>query len=178
MTIGMPCTRMTTKRRSAVNVARTLTPVATLVPWSKAMRAPRWFAAKAHPTPIRMTMPSVGDILASMRVRNVSLLAIALAAVSLGASACEYPDEGTMPVCRAVTGVKLLPETETWAAAQHKAGAMVQYALYLDREWHRQGRCYWTVEARAQGTTWRRFYVSPDGKSVLNGDGRTTAAAR
>jgi hypothetical protein len=113
-----------------------------------------------------------------MRVRNVSLLVIALAAVSLGASACEYPDEGTMPLHRAVTRVKLLPQTEAWAAAQHQAGAVVQYALSLDREWRLRGRCYWTVEARAQGTTWRRFYVSPDGKSVLNEDGRSTAAAR
>ena len=122
-------------------------------------------------------MPSVGDIFASMRVRNVSLLAIALAAVSLDAAACEYPNEGTMPLRRAVTRVKLLPETEAWAAAQHKAGAVVQYALYLDREWHRQGRCYWTVEARALGNSWRRFYVSPDGRSILNEDGRPARGA-
>ena len=60
----------------------------------------------------------------------------------------------------------------------HKTGAVVQYALSLDREWHQGGRCYWTVEARAEGSTWRRFYVSPDGKSVLSEGGRPGAAGR
>jgi len=32
--------------------------------------------------------------------------------------ACEYPDQGTMPLHRAVTRVKLLPETEAWAKIQ------------------------------------------------------------
>lgn len=82
-----------------------------------------------------------------------------------------------MPLRRAVTRVKLLPETEAWAADMHKAGAVVQYALSLDREWHKNGRCYWIVEARAQGDTWRRFYVAPDGKRVLNEDGRPAGAA-
>lgn len=86
----------------------------------------------------------------------------------LVALACDYPDEGNMPLRRAVTKVKLLPQTEAWAAAMHKAGAVVQYALSLDREWHRDGRCYWTVEARAEGATWQRFYVTPDGKRVLS----------
>ena len=45
----------------AVNVARTLTAVATLEPWSNAMRAHRWFDAKALATPRRMTMPVPGD---------------------------------------------------------------------------------------------------------------------
>ena len=92
--------------------------------------------------------------------------------------ACDYPDEGNMPLRRAVTRVKLLPETEAWAAAVHKTGAVVQYALSLDREWHQGGRCYWTVEARAEGSTWRRFYVSPDGKSVLSESGRPGGAGR
>ena len=97
---------------------------------------------------------------------------MALLLFPLAAAACDYPDQGTMPLHRAVTRVKLLPETEAWAAAAHKAGAVVQYALSLDREWRRAGRCYWTVEARAEGSTWRRFYVSPDGRSVLGEDGR------
>ena len=85
----------------------------------------------------------------------------------LSAAACDYPDEGTMPLHRAVTKVKLLPETEAWAAGLHKEGAVVQYALMLDREWRKDGRCYWTVEARAEGKTWRRFYVTPDGKRLV-----------
>ena len=83
-----------------------------------------------------------------------------------------------MPLRRAVTKVKLLPETEAWAAAVHKSGAVVQYALSLDREWHRGGRCYWTVEARADGKTWRRFYVSPDGKRVLSETAAPEGGAR
>jgi hypothetical protein len=108
-----------------------------------------------------------------MRVPDlIKLFAIALAAVSLPASACDYPDEGTMPLRRAVSRVKYLPATEAWAKGMHDAGAVVQYALSLDREWHHQGRCHWIVEARAQGGTWRRFYVSPDGMSVFSEDGR------
>jgi hypothetical protein len=104
-----------------------------------------------------------------MAVRDVSkVLALALAAVSLGAMACDYPDEGNMPLRRAVTRVKLLPQTEAWAAEMHKSGVVVQYALSLDREWHKNGRCYWTVDARAHGDTWRRFYVTPDGKRVVS----------
>ena len=73
-----------------------------------------------------------------------------------------------MPLHRAVTKVKLLPETEAWAAELLKHGTIVQYALLLDHEWHAGGSCYWTVEARAEGRTWRRFYVSPDGQRLLN----------
>jgi len=102
----------------------------------------------------------------------------ALLVFPLAALACDYPDEGNMPLRRAVTKVKLLPETEAWAAAVHKSGAVVQYALSLDREWHRGGRCYWTVEARADGKTWRRFYVSPDGKRVLSETAAPEGGAR
>jgi hypothetical protein len=27
--------------------------------------------------------------------------------------------------------------------------------------------CYWPVEVRAEGKLWRRYLVTPDGKSVL-----------
>jgi len=77
-----------------------------------------------------------------------------------------------MPLHRAVTKVELLPETEAWAAELHKGGTVVQYALMLDDEWRMDGRCYWTVDARAEGKTWRRFFVSPDGRRVLTVDGR------
>jgi hypothetical protein len=114
-----------------------------------------------------------------MRVRNVSkVLALALAAVSLPAAACAYPDEGNMPLRRAVSRVKYLPETEAWAAAMHKAGRVVHYALLLERERHRNGRCYWTVEARAQGMTWRRFYITPDGVLLSETADRPRAAGR
>ena len=72
-----------------------------------------------------------------------------------------------MPLRRAVSKVKFLPETEAWAAKMHKTGAVVQYALLLDEPRQEQGRCYWPVEVRASGKVWRRYYVSPDGKTVL-----------
>ena len=77
-----------------------------------------------------------------------------------------------MPLHRAVTKVKLLPDTEAWAAQWLEKGTVVQYALMLDHEWHKDGRCYWTVDARAEGKTWRRFYVTPDGRQLLNAEGQ------
>src|SRR5438067_7718991 len=140
------------------------------------MRAQRWFEAKQLATPSRISTPAPGDNFASMSFPERLLIAL-LAALPMAARGCDYPDEGNMPLRRAVTKVKLLPQTEAWAAAMHKAGAVVQYALSLDREWHRGGRCYWTVEARAEGATWRRFYVTPDGKRVLSEDGLPAARA-
>src|SRR4030081_1962092 len=128
------------------------------------MRAQRWFDAKARPS--RISTPAPGDNLLSMPSPRKLLIAL-LAALPGAAQGCDYPDEGNMPLRRAVTKVKLLPQTEAWAASMHKAGVVVQYALSLDRDWHRDGRCYWTVEARAEGATWRRFYVTPDGRRVL-----------
>ena len=92
---------------------------------------------------------------------------LALLLFSGGALACNYPDEGNMPLRRAVSKVKYLPETEAWAAARHEAGAVVQYALLLDEPRLAKGRCYWPVEVRAEGKLWRRFYVTPDGKELL-----------
>ena len=86
-------------------------------------------------------------------------------------AACDYPDEGTMPLHRAITRVKLLPETEAWSAAMLRNKVMVQYGLFLEPSVLVRGRCYWTVEARAGGSVWRRFYVSPDGRSVLSETG-------
>ncbi len=77
------------------------------------------------------------------------------------ALACEYPDEGNLPLRRAVTKVRLLPEIEAWSAAARKAGAAVQYALLLEQTLHSGGRCYWTIQVRADGETWRTFPVMP-----------------
>jgi hypothetical protein len=97
---------------------------------------------------------------------------------AVGAQACGYPDLGNLPLRRAVTKVKLLPETEAWANYLHKTGAIVQYALLLEQPLNHAGRCYWTVEAIAEGKLWRRFYVTPDGKRVLNEDLKPAAAPR
>ena len=138
------------------------------------MRAETWLAPNVVAIARRIRTLVPGDNLASMVIRSL----VVLLAFPLAALACDYPDEGNLPLRRAVTKVKLRPETEAWAAAVHKTGAVVQYALSLDREWRRDGRCYWTVEARAEGSTWRRFYVSPDGKRVLSESGRPEARAR
>ena len=113
-------------------------------------------------------MPAPGAILASMALRDVSkVLLLLLAAVSLGAGACDYPDEGNMPLRRAVSRVRYLPEIEAWASAVQRSGAVVQYALLLDQPRLERGHCYWPVEVRAEGRLWRRFYVSPDGRTLL-----------
>jgi hypothetical protein len=106
-------------------------------------------------------------------------LFVFLAGMPLAAAACDYPDEGTMPLHRAITRVKLLPQTEAWSAGMLARKVVVQYALRLDETVRVKGRCYWTVEARAGGTTWRRFLVSPDGRSVLGETGdRLPSAGR
>jgi hypothetical protein len=91
--------------------------------------------------------------------------------------ACEYPDEGNMPLRRAVARVKFLPETEAWAASMHKAGSLVGYALRLDQPRREHGRCYWPVDVRADGKLWRRFYVTPDGKRLLRPEAKAPRAA-
>jgi hypothetical protein len=86
------------------------------------------------------------------------------------ALACDYPDEGNMPLRRAVSKVRHLPETEAWAKQAQAAGAIVHYALLLDRPKTQDGRCYWPVEVRAGEALWRRFYVTPDGKRLISGE--------
>jgi hypothetical protein len=94
------------------------------------------------------------------------------------ALACTYPDEGNLPLRRAVGKVKYLPDIEAWASAMHASGEAVQYAVLLDEPHREKGRCYWPVELRAGGVLWRRYYVSPDGKRVLEetGDRRRPAS--
>jgi hypothetical protein len=103
-----------------------------------------------------------------MFLANRALTPILLLAFPLTAAACDYPDEGTMPLHRAVTKVKLRPEAEAWAKAWLAQKVVVQYALLLDETRTVAGRCYWTVEARAAGAVWRRFYVTPDGRRALS----------
>lgn len=88
---------------------------------------------------------------------------LALALAGAPALACEYPDEGNMPLRRAVAAVRYLPEIEAWAKQAHEAGAVVQYALLLDRPVRENDRCYWPVEIRAGQALWRRYLVTPEG---------------
>jgi hypothetical protein len=79
------------------------------------------------------------------------------------ALACDYPDEGNMPLRRAVSKVRLLPEVEAWAKRAQDAGAVVHYSVLLDQPKKAHGRCYWPVEVRAGAELWRRYFVTPEG---------------
>jgi hypothetical protein len=105
-----------------------------------------------------------------------TLVSICLA-LAPPALACDYPDEGNMPLRRALTRVQMLPETESWRRERREAGDAVQFSLLLEKDTFFNNRCHWTVEATANGKFWRRFYVSPDGKSVVRGT-RATAPSR
>jgi hypothetical protein len=89
-----------------------------------------------------------------------------LLAAPLHGFACDYPDEGGMPLRRAVTRVQLIDEVDAWAAAMRRNKANVQYLVRLDEPVRQNDRCYWPVEVRADGKLWRRYLVTPDGKSV------------
>jgi hypothetical protein len=80
--------------------------------------------------------------------------------------ACEYPDEGRMPLRRAVTRIEMLPEVDAWARDMLKQGVKPQYVVRLDVPLRASGRCYWPVEVRAEGKLWRRYFVTPDGKNI------------
>src|SRR5688500_4880492 len=112
-------------------------------------------------TATRMTIPAPGANFAFMRFAIIGLL------VAMPAFGCDFPDEGGMPLRRAVTKVQMLSEVDAWARAAEKNGIKPQYVVLLDEPVREAGRCYWPVEVRAGGQLWRRFLVSPDGKSVL-----------
>jgi hypothetical protein len=101
---------------------------------------------------------------------KVAIMGFLLAA-ALPGFACEVPDEGNMPMRRAVTKVQMLKEVDAWADAMRRSRASVQYLVRLDEPVRQGGRCYWPVEVRADGKLWRRFLVSPDGKRLLTPSG-------
>jgi hypothetical protein len=80
--------------------------------------------------------------------------------------ACEYPDEGRMPLRRAVTRIEMLPEVHEWHRAMVEKGSKPQYAVRLDEPVREGGKCYWPVEVRAEGKLWRRYFITPDGKNI------------
>jgi hypothetical protein len=92
------------------------------------------------------------------------LLALALAGFASAAFPCEYPDQGNMPLRRAVTRVEMLPEVHAWHVSTIEKGGKPQYTVRLDEPVRAEGRCYWPVEVSADGELWRRYLVSPDGK--------------
>ena len=71
-----------------------------------------------------------------------------------------------MPLRRAVTRVEMVPEVAEWHRDMVRKGALPQYVVRLDEPQQRGGKCFWTVEVHAEGSLWRRYLVSPDGKNV------------
>lgn len=96
------------------------------------------------------------------------LIASWIAAITAqAADACEFPDQGNMPLRRAVTRIEMLPEVHAWHRAMVEKGSKPQYVVRLDQPMRAAGRCYWPVEVRADGELWRRYFISPDGKKIL-----------
>jgi hypothetical protein len=113
-------------------------------------------------------MPVPGDSFASMGHAIIGcLLGVALAGFAGAGFPCEYPDQGNMPLRRAVTRVEMLPEVHEWHRSTVEKGGKPQYAVRLDEPVHGAGKCYWPVEVRADGKLWRRYLVTPDGKKIL-----------
>ena len=96
------------------------------------------------------------------KTAGIALLVVGSAA--LGAD-CRVPDDG-MPLRRAVTKIKYLPETEAWERAAMKTAA-VQYVLSIDTPLQHGRHCYWPVQVRAGDQVWNTFYVTPLGDRVL-----------
>jgi hypothetical protein len=91
---------------------------------------------------------------------------LVLALIGVPALACEYPDEGTTPLHRAVKKIELVPEIDEWVRKSRDSGSVVQFTVLLDRPVEVKSRCYWTVEVASGGKLWQRFLVSPDGKNL------------
>ena len=90
-----------------------------------------------------------------------------LLAAALPGFACEFPDEGNMPLRRAVTRVEMRPEVHAWTVDLYEKGAArPQFVVRLDQPVRKGKRCFWPVEVRAQGELWRRYLVTPDGRMV------------
>ena len=94
-------------------------------------------------------------------------MGLALSGFAGAGFSCEYPDEGRMPLRRAVTRIEMLPEVHLWARTMVETGVKPQYVVRLDAPVREAGRCYWPVEVRGDGKLWRRYLISPDGKNIL-----------
>jgi hypothetical protein len=94
------------------------------------------------------------------------IIGCVIAALAAPALSCEMPDEGGMPLRRAVGRIENLSEVSEWAREMIRTGVKTQYVVRLDEPVHRSGRCYWPVEVRGDGKLWRRYLISPDGKSI------------
>ena len=96
------------------------------------------------------------------------LLAGLLVFACAPAFSCDYPDEGGMPLRRAVTRIEMLPEVDAWAKAMVRNGVTPQYLVKLDDPVKKAGHCFWPVEVRAEGKLWRSYLVTPDGRKIVS----------
>lgn len=109
-------------------------------------------------------MPTLGDNREAMG----DVIKLLLLAIPCSAFACAYPDEGNLPLRRAVARVEMHPAVDDWIREMRRQGVVTQVAVLVAESVHRRGRCYWPVEVRAEGALWRRYLVTPDGKRIID----------
>jgi hypothetical protein len=122
-------------------------------------------AAENYITPSCAVWCARDDMIQTMNVLRLVLAASSLA-YFVAAWGCDFPDEGGMPLRRAVTRIEMLPEVHEWHRSMVEKGSKPQYVVRLDEPVRASGKCYWPVEVRADGKLWRRYLISPDGKSI------------
>ena len=59
------------------------------------------------------------------------------------------------------------------AAMQSRDRGSVQTVVSLDEPKHLGGRCWWPVDVRVDGRTWKRFLVTPDGSAMREATEKT-----
>lgn len=94
------------------------------------------------------------------------------------AGACDVPADEDLALRRALAQVQMLPQTREWDTQRRDAGELVQYELSLVDTYREGGKCHWTVLLRSNGKPWKRFYVSPDGRSIRDASGKPVRPAR
>lgn len=119
-------------------------------------------------------MPSLGDNFPAM----VDVIKVLLLLLPCSAAACVFPDEGNLPLRRAVARVETHPAVDDWIREMRRQGVVTQVAVMVAESAYRRGRCYWPVEVRAGGALWRRYLVTPDGKRLIDEGAPRKAASR
>lgn len=71
-----------------------------------------------------------------------------------------------MPLRRAVTRVEMLSDVADWHRDMVRKGVEPQYVVRLDEPRREGAKCFWPVEVHAEGKLWRRYLVTPDGKTI------------
>jgi hypothetical protein len=133
-----------------------------------------WLALKMTAISISSGMPAFGDNFPAM----ADVIKLLLLLLPCSAIACDFPDEGNLPLRRAVARVETHPAVDDWIREMRRQGIVTQVAVLVAESVRRGGRCYWPVEVRAEGALWRRYLVTPDGKRVIDEGAPKKAASR